>query len=150
MTDLIMRKKNGRLETVDIMGSEELARLPADRDLLITVTRKPSRTLEQLRFVWALASKIADARDDILDKDVAMDVLCELCRHVRIVVNPITGHAHLVRNSISTLSVDEMSRLIERMIYVTCTTILPGVKKAELRGEVEAMIAPRRRQTEAA
>lgn len=139
--EIVMRKRGRSLVTVDFMGDDEMDRLPEGSDLLVTVTRKPTRTLEQLRWAWSLAGKIAEAHPN-LDKDKAMDSLCELCRHVDVMVSPITGHAFLKRRSISNLSIDEMSRLIDRMIYVTCETIMPGVDNEELRAEIEAMVAP--------
>lgn len=146
-TEIVMRKVKGKLEPVSQMAAEDLARVPADKDLLVTI--KAPKNLKQLRFIWALAGKIADARDDILDKDIGMDVLCELSRHVKVVVNPITGHAIMMRKSLSGMDSATMSRLIDRMVYVTCAEIIPGLDEGTLRDELEAMVAPsRERQRE--
>lgn len=140
-TDLVMRKRKGKLSTVDFVGDDALSGIPDDQDLLVTITRKPTRTLVQLRFVWSLADKVAKNFQH-LDKDEALNVLCEMARHVDVVVNPITGHAHLIRRSISNLSIDAMSRLIDRMIFVTCDRIIPGLDEGTLRDELESMVAP--------
>lgn len=140
-TEIVMRRKGGRLEPVDHLSAEDLASIPADKDLLVTI--KAPKNLKQLRFAWLLAQKISDARDDLTDKDVAMDVLCEMTRHVKVVVNPITGHAFMMRKS---LSIDgaALSRLLNRMVYVTVTHIVPGLDEGQLRDEIEAMTAPNR------
>lgn len=138
-TELWMRKVKGRLEAANQIAADDMLRIPSDKDLLVTV-RAP-KNAKQMRFIWALAGKIADARDDILDGDVAMDVLCEMARHVRIVVNPISGKAHIQRKSLSALDQAAMSRLIDRMIYVTCNEIIPGLDPGTLRDEIEAMCA---------
>lgn len=145
-TEIVMRKRYGRLEAADHLSADDLAKVPADKDLLVTI-RSP-RNLAQLRFVWALAGKIADARADILDKDSAMDVLCEMARHVKIVFNPITGKAHITRKSISGLDAAAMSRLIDRMVFITCSEIIPGLDEGTLRDEIEAMCVgnPQREQ----
>lgn len=140
-TEIIMRKERGRLVPVDAMSAEDLDKVPAGKDLRVTVAA-PRKTSRQNRYVWALAGKIAEARDDIPDKDAAMDVLCELARHVDVTVNPITGGVHVHRRSIANLDQAEMSRLIDRMIYVACTQIVPGLNEGALRREIEAMVAP--------
>lgn len=139
MTELVMRKEGRRLVSVCQMSDEDMATIPNDKDLLVTV--KAPRNLKQLRFAWALAQKIADARDDILDKDVAMDVLCEMTRHVKMVVNPVSGHAFLMRKSIGTLDAAALSRLLNRMVYVTVAQIVPGLDEGQLRDEIESMVS---------
>lgn len=138
-TEIIMRRKGARLEAVDPISADDLASVPLDKDLLVTV--KAPKNLKQMRFAWALAQKIADARDDLLDKDCAMDALCELVRHVKIVVNPISGKAHIARKPLSSLDSAAFSRLLNRMVYVTCAQIIPGLDEGALRDEIEAMCA---------
>lgn len=141
-TEIVMRRKGMRLEPVDQIAADDLASVPLDRDLIVTV--KAPKNTKQMRFAWALAQKIADARDEIHDKDVAMDVLCEMTRHVKMVVNPVSGHAFMVRKSISALDGAAFSRLLNRMVYVTVTEIVPGLDEGQLRDEIEAMIAGNR------
>lgn len=144
MTELIMRKRGGRLEPVDVINANDLAALPSDKDLLVTV--KAPKNLKQLRWMWVLAQKVADAVDGIHDKDDAMDLLCERARHVKMVVSPVTGHLFLVRKSLSKLDGAALSRLMNRMVYVTCAEIIPGLDEGQLRDEIEAMVAPRERE----
>lgn len=136
-TELAMRRDGNKLVPSNQMSDEDMSRLPLGKELLVTVN--VPRNLKQLKFVWALASKIADARDDILDKEVAMDVLCEMVRHVKIVVNPISGSAMMTRKSLR-IGQDEMSRLIDRMVFVTCSEIIPGLEEGKLRQEIAAMV----------
>lgn len=138
-TEIVMRKKGGRLEPVDQVSADDLASIPNDKDLLVTV--KSPKNLKQLRFIWALAQKIADALDGY-DKDTAMDLLCEQSRHVKIVFHPVTGRAFVTRKSLSNLDGAALSRLINRMVYVACFEIVPGLDEGALRDEIEAMVAP--------
>lgn len=147
-TEIVMRRNGQRLEPVDQMSADDLATVPLGKDLLVTV--KAPRNLKQLRFAWALAQKISEARDDLPDKDAAMDALCELSRHVKFVVSPITQHMFITRKSISNLDGAAFSRLLNRMVYVTCATILPGLKESVLRAEIEAMVTGEPRQRRAA
>lgn len=138
-TEIMMCKRAGKLEPASQMWADDLATLPNDVELRVTITAP--KNSKQLRFAWALAQKIADARDDILDKDIAMDVLCEMTRHVKMVVNPITNHAFLMRKSIGNLDGPALSRLLNRMVYVTVTNIVPGLDEGQLRDEIEAMVS---------
>lgn len=143
MTELIMRKTEGKLEAVDQISADDLASIPNNTDLLVTV--KAPKNLKQLRWMWALAGKIADAVDG-LDKDSAMDLLCERARHVKFTVSPVTGHLFIVRKSLSVLDGAALSRLMSRMVWVVCNEIVPGLDEGQLRDEIEAMVAPRERE----
>ena len=62
-----------------------------------------------------------------------------MVRHVKIVVNPISGSAMMTRKSLR-IGQDEMSRLIDRMVFVTCSEIIPGLEEGKLRQEIAAMV----------
>lgn len=138
-TELIMRKVKGRLEPVDQISADDLASIANGADLLVTV--KSPKNIKQIRWMWALAQKIADAVEGIHDKDTAMDLLCERARHCKMVVSPVTGHLFLVRKSISRLDGAAISRLMNRMVFVTCAEIVPGLDEGQLRDEIESMCA---------
>lgn len=140
-TELVMRRKGAKLEVVDQMSAEDLASLPLDKDLLVTV-RAP-RNPRQHRLAWALANKLSQCCDFLPDAETAMDYLKIKARHVKIVHNPGTNHVFLVPKSIAFASVDQsaFNRLFNRMVWVVCNEIVPGLDEGQLRDEIEAMCA---------
>lgn len=140
-TELVMRRVGTKLEVVDQMSAEDLATLPRDKDLLVTV-RAP-RNPRQHRLAWALANKLSQCCEFLPDAETAMDFLKIKARHVKIVHNPGTGHVFLVPKSISFASVDQsaFNRLFNRMVWVVCNEIVPGLDEGQLRDEIEAMCA---------
>lgn len=151
MTEMMMRKVNGRLETVDAVSADEFSRVSATKELLVTI--KAPRNPRQHRLAWALAQKIAEACDFLFDADDAMNWLKIKARHVRMIHDPRTGQVAIVPKSIAFASADQatFSRIFNRMVYVTCTEIIPGLDESALRAEIEAMVAPtHERQREAA
>lgn len=145
MTEIIMRKKGGRLEPVDEVSADELSLVPADKDVLVTL-RSP-RNPKQHRLAWALATKLAECCTYLHDREDAMDFLKIKSRHVKIVQNPGTGHVFLVPKSIAFASVDQaaFNRLFNRMVWVVCNEIVPGLDEGQLRDEIESMCAPNER-----
>lgn len=149
MTEIVMRKRGRRLEPVDPMSEEDMDHLPADRDLLVSA--KAPRNLRQHRLAWALAQKLAEACDYLHDREDAMDYLKIRAKHVRMIAEP-SGKVHLIPRSIAFGSVDQVkfSRLFNRMVWVVCNEILPGLDEGALRAEIEAMVSGQTRHLEAA
>jgi len=143
MTDEIpMRRFGDALHAVDEVSAQQLrAAAKEGADVLVVVRSR--RNPDQHRFAWALASKVAEACG-FFDPEDAMDFLKIKARHVRYVTDPRTGQIHLVPKSINFASCTqaEFSRLINRMVWLVCSEILPGISEEELRAEVEAMVAP--------
>lgn len=140
-TEIIMRRNGNRLEPVDQMSADDLANIPVGKDVFVTV-RAP-RNPKQHRLAWALANKLSQCCEELPDAESAMDFLKIKARHVKIVHNPGTDHVFLVPKSISFASVDQsaFNRLFNRMVWIVCNEIVPGLDEGQLRDEIEAMTA---------
>jgi hypothetical protein len=116
-------------------------------DLRLKITT--ARNLRQLAFAWVLAGKIAENCDGVyLDKDDAMDnvpygLKCR-AKHAKAVVDPVTGEVTVKPLSLKRLDGEAFKRLLDRMVYVTCTEIIPGLEVSVLRDELEAMVGGKR------
>ena len=127
------------LAAVDEIAGDEFGLLPYGKDVLITA--KSPRNQRQHRLAWALAQKLSEACDFLHGAEDAMDYLKICCRHVKWITNPNTGTVFPVPKSISFASLDQaaFNRLFKRMVYVTCTEIVPGLPDNDLRDEIEKM-----------
>lgn len=150
MSEIMVRRNGNILTPVDDLAAEGFANIPASRDVLITV-RAP-RNPRHHRLAWALAQKVADACDWLHDRDDAMDFLKLKARHYKAIVDPRTGQTAMVPKSIAFGSLDQVAfnRLFNRMVWVICNDILPGLDEAALRAEIEAMCADNRQTRRAA
>lgn len=140
ITELAMRREGNRLAPVDPLSEEELQCVPLNRDLLVTI--KTPRNLRQFRLAWALATKVADACGFLHDKEDSMDWLKIKARHVKYIQDPHTQIVSIIPKSIAfaSLSQDAFKRVFDRMVYVTVTEIIPGLKESDLRREIEKMV----------
>ena len=70
-----------------------------------------------------------------------MDYLKMKSHHVRVLVDP-NGNTLLIPKSIAFASLSQaaFNRFLNRMIYVICSEIIPGLKEQELRDEILAMV----------
>ena len=136
-----MRREGNRLAPVDPMSEEDLQKVPLAKDVLVTV-RSP-RNIKQFRLAWALAAKVADACEFLHDPADAMDWLKVKARHVKLITDPRTGQVAIIPKSIAfaSLSQDAFKRVLDRMIYVTVSEIIPGLDEGKLRAEISAMVA---------
>lgn len=139
MIEIAMRRSGARLLPVDDHSAEDLIRVPADRDVLVKIVSQ--RNMKLLRFLWALAGKVADACDWLHDKDDAMDELKIRARHVKYLVNPTTGEVRIVPKSLTKMDGAALNRLANRMVHVICRDIVPGLDESALRAEIVSMIA---------
>lgn len=145
MTEMVMRKMEATrvgqigLFVASPVSEDDFSATPHDKDLLVTA--KPPRNPRQFALAWALATKIAESCDWIHDKQDGMDWLKIKARHVRMLQDPRTGQVAIVPKSIAfaSLSQQNFSRVFNRMVYVTTTEIIPGLKESDLRREIEAM-----------
>jgi hypothetical protein len=117
-------------------------------ELRVEITTE--RNLRQLAFAWVLAGKIADNTDCFLDKNDAMDnvpwgLKCR-ARHAKAVSDPVTGEVTVKPLSLKRLDGEAFKRLLDRMIHVTCTEIIPGMDANRLTEEIEAMCIGRERK----
>lgn len=138
MLEIAMRRQGARLIPVDDIAADDLVRVPANRDVMVKITS--SRNMKLMRFLWALASKVADACDHLHDREDAMDELKIRVRHVKYITNPATGEVRIVPKSLTKLDGPGLSRLADRMVFVICRDIVPGLNEETLRAEIMAMI----------
>lgn len=123
------------------MGEEDFAKVQADRDLSIGVTITSQQMLADLKYCWGLAGKLADACDWLTDKDEAMDCICILAKHSRMVRNTHTGYEFTVRRSLTEFDGEALRRFRARIQWIVAHQILPGIDEGALRDEVEKMVA---------
>lgn len=95
------------------------------------------RNLKQIRFLWALATKLTDG-GLYEDKDECMDDLKIRARFARFGVED--GRTIIVPRSLSRQRSDVLSRLINRIVYIVCSDLLPHIKEQDLRREIEEMV----------
>ena len=118
----------------DQIADEEIKRLGDD---MVWAEITVPRNLRQIRYLWALASKLSDG--GIYDsKEDALDDLKIRARFARFGVED--GRTVVVPRSLSRQRGDVLARLINRIIYLVCSEILPHIKEADLRAEIEEMV----------
>jgi hypothetical protein len=144
MTEYAMRREGTHLVPVDPISAEEIAEIPTTADLLVTV-RTP-RNPRQHRLAWALADKVAEACDWLNDRSEAMDYLKMKAHHVRIMVEPKSGKTFIVPRSIAWASLPQaaFNRFFNRIVWIVCNDIVPGLKEKDLRDELTKMVGSER------
>jgi hypothetical protein len=119
----------------DQEADEEIKRIGGDTVWIeITVPRN----LKQIRYLWAIASKLTDG-GLYESKEDAMDDLKIRARFARFGVED--GRTIIIPRSLSRQRSDVLSRLINRVVYIVCSDLLPHVKAADLRAEIEEMVS---------
>lgn len=142
MNQLAMRREGNKLAPLDEMSLEELLKIDPKAELLVSI--KTPRRVRQFRYAWALAAKVADACDYLPDAEAAMDYLKIKAHHVHMLVDPKTKQFYVVPKSIAfaSLSQQAFDRVLNRMIYIVCSEIVPGLTDKALRDEILAMVGP--------
>lgn len=120
---------------VDEQSDEQIKRLGDD---MIWAEITAPRNLRQLRYLWALCQKLVEG-GVYEDKDEAMDDLKIRARFARFGVED--GRTIIVPRSLSRQRSDVLNRLINRIIFIICSDLLPHIKEAELRAEIEEMVS---------
>lgn len=100
------------------------------------------RSLQQLKYAWAFATKIAEACDWMDDKHDAMDYLLIEARHYRRIYDPVRKRAYIRPKATNFGAMDGTSytRLLNRMKHVALTMVVPGLEESALKAEIEAMM----------
>lgn len=122
----------------DEMAAEDMQLISNNSDVLVKMTTP--KHLEQLRYIWALATKVSEACVGIYDKEDGINFLCTKARYMKFVVDPNTGEVELKRKSLSRVSAETLRRLTDRMVYITCSEIIPGLSEEALKGELAKMV----------
>lgn len=135
-----MRREGSHLVPVDAVAAEMLAEVPMNTGVMVTV--KVPRNLRQFRLAWALADIVSKSVDFLHDREDAMTWLKIKARHVRMLQDPLRGTVAIVPKSIAFASLDQagFARVLNRMIYVTTTEIIPGLQESSLRAELETIV----------
>jgi len=100
---------------------------------------REDRKIEALKFLWGLVHKTADNSDRWLDKDEAMDDLKLRARFARFVLNN-DGKVELRPKSLKRIDNETLRLLTEKIMDIICREIIPGMKKNDLRKEIELML----------
>lgn len=143
MTDIngrIFTRRGGALVPADDHAREILHGVKEGQSVMVSVRKV--RSARQHRLAWGLAQKLSEAVDWLHDREDAMDYLKIKARHVRYLIEPRTGEVTMVPKSIAYASCpqDTFNRLFNRMVWIICTEIVPGMNAADLRREVLAMV----------
>lgn len=147
MTDLVMRKRAGSAGEVGLfidspVFEEDFNHVKMGAEVQVKATTP--RSLRQLKFAWALATKIAEGCDWVETKEDAMDFMLIEARHFRRIFDPIRGVAILKPKPTNFGAMDgtDYTRLLKRLVHVAVTIMVPGMDDTELRAEIEAMVGP--------
>ena len=124
---------------IGIFGTDQMAddEIKALGDDMVWLEITVPRNLRQIRYLWALAQKLTDG-GCYESKEDAMDDLKIRARFARWAVED--GRTVIVPRSLSRQRGDVLHRLINRIIFVVCRDLLPHIKEADLRAEIEEMV----------
>jgi hypothetical protein len=120
----------------DQVADEELKRLTNDEMVWAEITTP--KNIDLLRYLWAIAQKLADG-GLYQDKDDAMEDLKIRARFARFAQE--RGRIVIVPRSLSKQRKDVLSRLADRFVYIICADLLPQMKPSEFRKEIEDMVS---------
>jgi hypothetical protein len=122
------------------LAEQDVALAKMDEELLCAFSSP--RSLQQLKFLWALTQKVAENSDRFVDKDHAMEQLKIAAGHSRILFNEQTGELEVKPKSLRRLSFEQLRHLTDKIIDIVCSEIIPGMEENALRAEIETMIQP--------
>jgi hypothetical protein len=129
-------KGESGLFACDEVADAELKRLPNDETSWAELTTPKS--LKLLRYLWAIAQKLADG-GLYQDKDEAM---ADLKIRARFANFATEGHrVVIVPRSLSRQSRDVLSRLADRFVFIVCSDLLPDMEESTFRAELEDMLS---------
>lgn len=147
MTDLVMRKRQGHAGEMGLFVESEVfeddfSHIKVGAEVQVKATTP--RSLRQLKFAWALATKIAQACDWVETKEDAMDFMLIEAKHFRRIYDPLRKVAVLKPKPTNFGAMDgtEYTRLLKRIVHVAVTIMVPGMDDNALKAEIEAMIGP--------
>lgn len=147
MTELVMRKRQGRAGEMGLFVESEVfeddfshIKIGAE----VNVKATTPRSLRQIKFAWALATKIAEACPWVETKEDCMDFMLIEAKHFRRIYDPIRKIAILKPKPTNFGAMDgtEYTRLLKRITHVAVTIMVPGMDDSDLKAEIEAMIEP--------
>ena len=136
----VIKRKARYVSEVGLYGADEVAdqeisRMPNDEMAWAEITTPHS--LKLLRYLWAIAQKLADG-GLYQDKDEAMDDLKIRARFARFSVEK--GRTLIVPRSLARQRRDVLSRLADRFVFIVCQDLLPDMTESKFRREIEKMV----------
>jgi hypothetical protein len=121
---------------VDQIADDEIKRMPNDEETLWLEVTTP-HSLKLLRYLWAIAQKLADG-GLYSDKNDAMDDLKIRARFARFATEG--NRVVIVPRSLARQNRDVLSRLADRFGWIVCNDLLPGMEESKFRAELEDII----------
>lgn len=124
------------------IAAEDFASVKMDAEVKVVCTTP--RSLPQLKWAWAFAQKVADACDWLSSKEQAMDFMLIEAGHFDRIHSPTRNVSYLRPKPTNFGAMDGVSysRLLDKMIRVAVTVIVPGLDETLLKREIEAMMGP--------
>jgi hypothetical protein len=120
------------------MAEEDIARVAMHSETMHRITSE--KNLLALRFLWGVVHKVSENCDLFLDKDDAMEKLKLRVGYSRPIYDPRTRQLENRPKSLKRITAEQLRLLTDRILDVVCAEIIPGMKKNELRREVEEMV----------
>lgn len=123
------------------MAEEDLVPIARDQEVMASLRRE--KNIQALRYLWGLVHKVADNTDLFLDKDDAMEAFKVRVGYSKSIYDPHSRKIEVRGKSLTRISDERLRLLTDAITTVICNEILPGIKRKELREEVEAMLRER-------
>ena len=123
------------------MAEEDLALATMNQEVIVRWYRP--RTIEKLRYLWGLVYKTWQNTDFWISKDDAMEDLKTRAHYTKRVFDRKTDRYKEVTKSLTRINDEQLRLLTDRIIDIICVEILPGMKHADLRREIEDMFQDR-------
>jgi hypothetical protein len=120
------------------MASQDMQVFRAYEELLATLSSP--RTLQALKFLWALVHKAADNSDIWLDKDTAMEDLKLRAGFARPVYDPKTREMKIKPKSLKKVSEQTLRTLTDKIADIICVEVMPGMDRNRLYKEIAEMV----------
>ena len=102
------------------------------------------KNVQALRYLWGLVHKAFRNTDRYVSKRKLMDDLLVQVDYSKLAYNSETKKLERVPKSLAVISNEELRLATERIMDVICTELIPGMKKNDLRREIEEMVGIRR------
>lgn len=122
----------------DPMAQEDIDQFAINALLLASLSCP--RTIEALRFLWGVVHKTVENTDIWLDKDAAMDDLKRRAHYTKTLYDRKTNELVARPKSLKHISSEQLRLLTDRIMDIICADVLPGMKKNDLRREIEEMV----------
>lgn len=122
----------------DPVAEDDCRALPLDTDAMHVISSPKNLALQ--RYLWALVTLVANNTEFFIDKDDAMEKLKLKARFAKLVQDPKTKKWELVPKSLKRLSNEQLQRLVNRILHIVISEIIPNMDEKALRKEIEEMV----------